>query len=365
MLAVILGILSVLGIMLLTLLGVVIAVLLLVLFFPVFYDMAGSKDTDGIMARVRVNWLFGLLRGGYAYPEPGRLVVKLLFFTIFDSGAGEPGDSEAEKQKKPKKNKRQKKRKRRAKERNISAGSDYALKESEEETEHKKANAEGSNSGETVYQENKSDSGVMGRADAETDSQTDSRMEENPDYEGTGQPEETKAEKGSVRERLFAKFEKIKYTIRKIYDKIKDILENIFFYRGLLEEEDTKELFRHGCLRLGKMWKNVRPRKIKADILFGAASPDTTGYAYGIYSMISPGLGKHICVTPDFNRAVLEGRAEISGYITVFSILWNGMRLVLDKRLRLLIRKVKKHNSQAPAQKKNDDLKNNYAQGTT
>ena len=106
-------------------------------------------------------------------------------------------------------------------------------------------------------------------------------------------------------------------------------------------EEDTRKLFWHGCLRVGRILKNIRPRRLKADILFGAASPDTTGYLYALYGMIYPYLGEHVLVTPDFTQAVFEGEIEAAGHITIFQVLWNSILFLLDKRLRRLIRRVK------------------------
>ena len=75
--------------------------------------------------------------------------------------------------------------------------------------------------------------------------------------------------------------------------------------------------------------------------MFGTGSPDTTGYAYGVYGMLSPSLGNRLMVTPDFTRAVLEGDLDIAGRITVFTIIWNGMKVLLDKKLRRFVQKMK------------------------
>ena len=140
---------------------------------------------------------------------------------------------------------------------------------------------------------------------------------------------------------ILKKIRKIKYTIRSIYDKIKNIWENISCYIELLQEEETKQLFSHVIFRLGKILKNIRPRHIRGQILFGTGSPDTTGYAYGVYGMLSPFLGNKVLVTPDFSRAVLEGDIYVSGHITVFTILWNILRVLADKKLRRFINKMK------------------------
>ena len=83
--------------------------------------------------------------------------------------------------------------------------------------------------------------------------------------------------------------------------------------------------------------------KLKANVIFGTGSPDTTGYTFAIYGMFSPKLGKNVCVTPDFTAQVLEGTFYAKGHITVINVLVNVYALVLDKRLKLLNTRIKKH----------------------
>ncbi len=84
--SVVLKILSILGIILLCLLALAVAALLLVLFCPVSYRGGGSARAGKYRAWFRFRWLFGLVRGFYAYPDSGSLKVKLLWLTVYDSG---------------------------------------------------------------------------------------------------------------------------------------------------------------------------------------------------------------------------------------------------------------------------------------
>jgi len=83
MLAVILKILGIFGIVLLILLAVFLLLLLIILFFPVKYRIAASKNSEDLIADIKISWLFGLLRAKYRYPKPGKLKIKLLCFTLF------------------------------------------------------------------------------------------------------------------------------------------------------------------------------------------------------------------------------------------------------------------------------------------
>lgn len=303
--AVILHILSIVGTILLILLILLLAVLLIVLFYPITYRICGKKTSEEMSLDARINWLFGLLRIRYAYPEPGNITVKLLWKTVFDSSR---------------------------KKEDSSADAASSHEETAHTTEQQSALPGNETKGKMLED---------GRnADQDKNAETaQAKPEETADQTAPDEPESG----------ILGKFTKIRYTIQKIYDKIKEIWENISYYSQLLQEENTAKLWQHVKLRLGKIWKSIRPRHIRAEILFGTGSPDTTGYAFGIYSMLSPLLGPRVCVTPDFNQAILQGNADISGHITAFLLLWNALRLLLDKKLRLFLKKIKR-NSKAKKQ---------------
>ena len=332
MLSIFVKILSILGILLLCLLGLAVLVLLLVLFFPICYRITGEKNADATTAHIRIRWLFGLLRVCFDYPEPAKALVKFLPFTVFESGKatgenkGKTSDQDkalAKKQAKPKAQ-AAKMQAEKTQENELPAAGNA-------ETEKKDARAEADNAEPKTWENDSSDAAKNDSMTAETEA---APKEDTADNDPSG------AEEKKVFG-FFKKFEKIKYTIRSIYDKIRKIWENISYYVELLREEETKRLFDHAVFRLGKILKSIRPRHVRGSFLFGTGSPDTTGYAYGIYGIFSPLLGDELAVTPDFSRAVLEGDLYISGHITVFTILWNGLKVLFDKNMRRFVRKMK------------------------
>lgn len=287
MLAVILKILSILGIILLVLLGISLVIILLVLFFPIIYRINAGKNEESVTVNGRANWLFGLFRVSFIYPEPGKLIVKLLWFTLYDSSKSK---------------------------KDITTTEVPDLKQPTEYTEEEKASPK----------------------------QEMTKKEETDSFTDTSEAE-TKEEPKPWKEKLFAKFEKIKYTIRKIYDKIKHILENISFYKELLQDDDTKNLISHAWKRLGKILKSIRPRKLETDIVFGMNSPDVTGYVFGLYGMLSPRLGKDVVITPDFTQQILEGNVYAAGHFTIFTLLIHLLAVLFDKRLWLLKERLDAH----------------------
>lgn len=349
MLNVILEILSILGILLLCLLGLAVLLFLLVLFFPVSYKLSGKKNAEEMTLSAGASWLFGFLRVSFDHPEPGRILVKILPFTVFDSGKKADGKSrkpsfgsEDKKQKTGKQQETGTERQQTADTgRDAATGAgqspaaeagpkparDMGRAQNESQTDVSKAFAE-------------SEAGAGGEGEGSTE--TDRTLSEKAET-ANGSADSPKAEEAGddTDPFILKKFKKIKYTICSIYDKIKNIWENISYYIELLQEEETKLLFSHVICRLGKILKSIRPRRIRGQILFGTGSPDTTGYACGIYGMLSPFLGGGLAVEPDFTEAVLDGNIFISGHITLFTIIWNGLKILLDKNLRRFIKKIK------------------------
>lgn len=316
MLDVILQILSVLGIILLVLLAVLITVILLVLFFPVSYRVRGRKDTEHIELAARADWLFGLLRLRYAYPEPGKLTVKALWITIFDSSRREESEEREEKE----------------------------GKEGKEGKEEREENKE-EESKETPTAVTSSEI-----ADTEEDpmakpfEQTEGKQNEKETDDQDSKAIDESKQKNSTK--ISEKISNLKYTILTIYDKIKKMWQNISYYMELLNDKDTKLLLSHAKIRLCKIIKSIRPRKLEADIVFGTGAPDTTGYAYGVYGMLMPFLGSYVVVTPDFQQAVLEGNFQASGHVTLAVLLWQAIRIAMDKKLWKLLNKLKRQDTE-------------------
>lgn len=346
MLAVILKILSILGIVLLVLSGIFLVLLLVILFMPVMYCFDGEKTEEVLTVDFKARWLFGFLRAGYAYPEPGRFIVKLLWFTLYDSGA----EDKQENNKTRRKNVAAKKKKdyeiqsEAAQLETKMPQTDYELMKSAENTPDNALNQSSEGMKNTNTMTNSADTADSVNTDSDT------MQDSGPQNE----PENTSK---TLLEKLFSKVEKIKYTISKICDKIRHILEEYEFYRDLFEDKESKSLFSHVCRRIGKVFRHIRPRDLKADIVFGTGSPDTTGYAYGIYGMFSPKLGEDICITPDFEKQILMGRIHAAGHITIFTVLINAIAVLLDKRLWIFAERVKTHNGSHKSVKNNVGLK--------
>lgn len=310
MLTILFKILSILGILLLILLGIALVVILLVLFFPVCYKVSGKKTAEEMLFDAKMKWLFGLVRVTYSYPVPGKLLTKVLFFTVYDSSEKEKNSASGE---------------------DTHTAPKKDITEAAQETSRTSESSDTSGtSGQTLLSDDTDRAKTDPATDTEAYANAKTSVEENlpvPQQETSG--------------KIAVFFEKIRYTIRKICDKIKYILKNISFYRELWNDPDTKGLLQHAGKRIGHILKRLRPRKLKVNARIGTGSPDTTGYLYGIYGMILPKLGKGVCITPDFEQAILEGDLKASGHFTVACVLFHSARLLIDKRLQQLKLKIR------------------------
>ncbi|WP_251209319.1 hypothetical protein [Acetatifactor aquisgranensis] len=346
MLGIVLKILSILGIVLLAVLGLLLLMMLLVFFFPFTYRVCGSKDAENLRLTAKVNWLFGLFRVRLGYPEPGRLIAKVLWFSLLDMGIppkkedflprDKAGSSKGADKKSGKttadssSSSRIGGGKAERMERDHSMEKDHPMEEDhsmEEAQEHSDASGSVTASANTETETPPADSGA---SQAETGKEETHSTELPPDG-ATG-----------FFGKILQKIQRIKYTIYNIYDKIKRIWENISYYIELLQEENTKQLASHAFFRARKIFKSVRPRRVKVRLLFGTGSPDTTGYLYGAYCMLSAPLGPGFLLEPDFEFKRLEGEFDIAGHVMVWAFVINGLKLLLDKKLRLFLKQLKK-----------------------
>ena len=316
MLTILFKILSILGILLLILLGIALVVILLVLFFPVCYKVSGKKTAEEMLFDAKMKWLFGLVRVTYSYPVPGKLLAKVLFFTVYDSSAEKKNSAPGE---------------------DTHTAPNKDITEAAQETSRTSEPSDASESSDTSVTSGQtllSDDTDMAKTKL-TAVTTDSTDAESASQENTPGPQQETSGK------IAGFFEKIRYTIRKIYDKIKYILKNISFYKELWNDPDTKGLLQHAGKRIWHILKRLRPRKLEVNARVGTGSPDTTGYLYGIYGMILPKLGKGVCITPDFEQAILEGDFKASGHFTIACVLFHSARLLMDKRLQQLKHKIR------------------------
>ena len=285
---IVLIILKILGISLLSLLGTIVLFILLLLFWPINYRLSGYRREEEPRSRVelKLSWLLKLLRLTYVYPGQAYIKVKLLFFTIYRS------DRPAKKRKDNKPGERGEK----------SAGNKRQTRKAEAKAPKEEKQA------------------------------------------GVNHQEKQQAEKKERRvNKIFARFRNIVYTIRRTYDRMKrgwaDIsafLGRLSGYVALLNSEEFRKSLALCATQLKRIWKNVRPRKLRAAIRLGTDDPRTTGQILELYSILYPFIGPNVVIYPEFDRQVLGGEGYLRGRITLFILLWAAWIVYKDDNIRKL-----------------------------
>lgn len=285
-LTVLLLILKILGIVLLVLLGILLALLLIVLLVPVRYQGSGYReegDPVPVHVQLKVTWLLHLVRVSFIYPEQAFLKVKILFFQILP------------------------------------------VKEKKKKASNKK---------EADGKKPKTDKKEVGSDVSDTTS--DQKISD----EGNAADEDGGADRRTLLDfvrKLFSAIRNIKYTIRKIYDKINHIIHNIRYYIKILQTESFKRAFVLCREQLLRLMKIVLPRKVSGTFTIGMEDPAATGQILSIYGILYPLIGDSITVIPDFEKPVMEGSFRFKGKITAFTLIRIAAKIYFDKDLKRVI----------------------------
>lgn len=296
MLYVILQILCVIGIILFSILGLLLLLVLLVLFVPIRYRIKVGKQTDIVLADVKITYLLHLLSVKCTYENNLQIVAKICGIKVYDSNS----KNILEEEKTPFVS---------------SSAKEPSLKDQFPETDTMEMNSMEINS-----------------------------MEINSAETNSAEQESSKKESffAKIKKRFWDMIAKIRYTIFSIYDKIKNVIQNISYYKQVLDASENRIMYKRVWSRILKVLKSIRPRKAEAELLAGTGSPDTTGYLCALYGMLSPVLGKHVSFTADFEEKICKGSVFVKGRITIFTLLVQALKLFFDKQIRIFIKQLKK-----------------------
>ncbi len=303
-----LGVLKVIGIVLLILLLLILLILGVVLFVPIRYLGNGRIWEERKEAQADVTWLLKLVRFrlDYHYPEKPVMSLKILWIDVL---------------------KILEKKKQKAKQKEESTSAEL------------QEQADGASN---VSAQVKPQNDISWEAyDVNEPHESDSSKEAT-DMGLSWEEAEWEEEKIPLKEKI----QNIIFKISSIYDKIKDVVENLQYYLAILQEENTKQLLSEAWEAIVKILKSIRPEVFEVKGEFGFATPDTTGQAYGVYCALRPMVSNSILLEPNFEEQVIRVNMKLNGRITLFVIVVNVLRILLDKRLQPLINKFKNGGSQ-------------------
>ena len=327
MISALLAILKFPGILLLFCMGLILVILLLVLFVPVRYKLTARRkpEEEPIAAEVKVTWLLHIISVAFSYPKAAYVRVRLFCFTVFSTqkSAGDNSDSGtgSETESEKKKGGKQKRKKQKA--------------ESEENTKEDETGQEISTAGGNEESLKQADSAKSGVSSAVPVAEPD-------DADGEDVKKSVIDKFVEFFRKLFELLRNIRYTITGIYDKIKQVVNNIQYYIEIIKSDTFGRAWGVCSRQALSLLKSIGPRKVEGTLLIGTGDPASTGEVMAAYGILYPLIGSHIALTPDFEQKIVEGELLIKGKITVFKALKTAWIIYFNKDLRRLIKLFKR-----------------------
>lgn len=303
MLHIILFILKILGLLVLTVLGLVLAVALLILLVPVRYQAEGSYDGK-VRGKARITWLLHILSVSAQYEED--LIVRV---RIFGFRVGKPKKMDSE------------------------------LKEAED----------------IMVQAMEIMEPEPIREALEVKDEIHDRVKEEPKNlpppkeelrSPTPPKEEPKKKKGfrvmgvfeKLKKKVLRAFTKLKFFFLRICDTlrtIKDKKDEIYAWISNKENQKTgKLLFR----QVKRLVRHILPHRGEGNITFGFDDPYLTGQVLTYASVIYPLCHRHLNLYPVFDQTVFTVEGTFRGRIRMGTVLLIGSRMLLDRNFRRLLK---------------------------
>lgn len=304
-------ILKIIGILIL----IPIVLLLILLIFPICYQIEADFDGKTPKAQVKVSWAVIFLRAKAFYEENLDFGIRIFGIPIYDSRKEHwsvLGEHEEKESKKKKKDSRKSKKTKELKKRKTS-------KEAKKE-ETKRLS-------EDVLD--------LPWDEKEASKNTSSSKQAAKRLKNIIQSEE-QPESIPKDEEFFGK--KIVNLVKKCYNKCKNfitkitkIINKMETIGDIFEDEDiidaVKRIKGYGVNGI----KLLLPQKLNAQITFGFEDPYYTGKALGWAAALIPIYGDHIDITPDFENKILKGHLKIKGRIRRYKILHLLWKVYKDK----------------------------------
>lgn len=355
MLHIILLILKIIGIILLCILGLLFLVILSALFVPVRYRVEVTReegeDKPPVLAYAKVTWFLHFINILAAYPGDVILRVRIMLFTVFRI----PGKEKKDGGTKERKTKNKKKKRNKRKEPEDCGEMEEDAQENPAEAAERETSAtrkENVNQGASAYRAEDIEGRTEVEAQGEETSDTVTAQEagstdgiqEGRKFSLAGKIREIidKVKRLAIKIKQF--FENIQYTIRKFCDKIKSTLDNIEYYRKVLESEPFRQSWQLCKKEISRVLKKLKPDKFEADFIIGMEDPATIGEILAVWGMLYPLIGRHVRLAGDFEcgRMRVEGSLYIQGKIRAFTFIRLAVRIYFNKDVRKLIKLLKK-----------------------
>lgn len=269
-------ILKILGILILVIVGLLVFLCACVLFIPVRYSLTGKKTESETTVKLRFHWFLHIL-SFYGCYESEEFSTRFRIFGI-------PLKSKKE----PKKN---------------DENEETATEQTQNRIEH----------------------------DNPTDSNTPlntTSAKETSDSITNVKKELHQTDSGWI-EKIKHQLHNLKCICLKLWTTLKRVCASTHSFLEFIQADATKQTFTFIKTELKYLFKHLKPRNIKGELIIGFEDPSVTGQFLAVSSLFYPFLGEQVKLHPDFENEVLEGAIQIRGHIRAIHalrIVWHIFR---------------------------------------
>lgn len=310
MLHVILTILKILGIIILILLALIVLILVLVLFVPVRCRISGSyiKDKTEPYVKVDMSWLLHLVLYRLIY-QGGIKENNLKIFGI----KVYPKENNSESYKKDKKDK--------------SKADEKVEFEVTEESACEEEQV--SSQDEPLNIDDKSDT-VNQEVIEETDD--NKLLEERSIFDKIKDIIDNILNKIRL---FFENFtDKIKSKYTEVKEKATGFIKKATDVRSFIQDAENVEALKDVLIGVKNLLVHMRPRKVKINGELGFEDPSVTGQIFGILGFLSAYYDGCLNIKANFEEPVIDIEFDIKGRLTLVYAIFIVVRLMMNKRIR-------------------------------
>lgn len=282
-------ILKIIGIFLLSIIGLALFLVLLVLFVPVRYKGKGYYRNNEYDFKANASWLLHIVSFSYGLKEKEGLCFRLFGIKFKNSKKEDT---------------------------NTSVNVDNETVKEEEE--------------DFMSFDSLPDSDVSNPDEVpkvSTEDNNDNQTVERKEKKKNKAPKEPKKKKEKHKE----KKDKQKSSF---YDNIKK-------YYEIIQTPEFEKGFDYSKKKIGRLLKILLPKSWKVSGTVGFEDPALTGKLYEFMGIFYPIFENHLFIDGDFENSVIDVKGYFKGRISVFKVLFIGASVYFNKNLRMLYKKFK------------------------
>ena len=108
-------------------------------------------------------------------------------------------------------------------------------------------------------------------------------------------------------------------------------------WTDFLQDERTQKAIVLALKEVGGILKGLLPKKVKGYVRYGSGDPCKTGQTLGYLAAAYPLYGRSLSIYPDFEEKTLEGDIDLKGRVFLATIVWAGLKLILNKNIKYVI----------------------------